>query len=233
MDITAVLPTYNEKENIERLIRDILKNVKNAEIIVVDDNSPDKTWEIVQGFQKKSAGVRLIRRVNERGLASAISAGVRAAKTDAVVWMDCDNCMPPSLIPEMARWLDNGYDIVVGSRYVKGGKDKRSFKRVLTSRMINIFANIILDFKVRDYDSGFIAARRRIFDKVPIPEASYGEYCIEWLYTCGRMGFRIKEIPYTFTDRELGTSKTDADFYTLIKNGFNYSMRIIRLRFRK
>src|SRR3989344_7640290 len=130
--ISVILPTYNEKGNIVKLINSILSNVKNCEIMVVDDNSPDLTWKDVQKIKKKN--VKLIRRIKEKGLASAISRGIEESKGNVIVWMDCDLSHPPSLIPELVKKL-NKYDIAVASRYVNGGADKRKFIRVFTSRI--------------------------------------------------------------------------------------------------
>ena len=157
-NVSVILPTYNESMNIDSMVDSIRKNVKNAEIIVSDDNSPDKTWEIA----KKIKNVKVIRRLKNKGVGPSIWDGIKIAKGDIIVWMDADLTMPSELIPKMIKALDN-YDIVVGSRYVRGGGDKRSFLRVLTSRMINLFANIILNFRVLDYDSGFVAVKKEVF----------------------------------------------------------------------
>ena len=181
MKVSFVFPTYNEKENIVDLINEVKKlKIKNYEIIVVDDNSPDKTWEIVKNLKDKN--IRVIRRVNERGLASAISRGINEAKGDIITWMDCDMSMHPKYIPKLIKAIKNGYDIAIGSRYAKGGKDKRPLIRVITSKMINLFANIVLNFNVLDYDTGFVAAKKDVFKKVPLSTKGYGDYCIDLLY---------------------------------------------------
>jgi len=232
MKVSFVFPTYNEKENIVDLINEVKKlKIKNYEIIVVDDNSPDKTWEIVKNLKDKN--IRVIRRVNERGLASAISRGINEAKGDIITWMDCDMSMHPKYIPKLIKAIKNGYDIAIGSRYAKGGKDKRPLIRVITSKMINLFANIVLNFNVLDYDTGFVAAKKDVFKKVPLSTKGYGDYCIDLLYKAGKKGFKIKEIPYIFIDREKGVSKSSEHFYTLFIHGFNYATRIIKIRLDK
>jgi len=228
--ISVILPTYNEKGNIVKLINSILSNVKNCEIMVVDDNSPDLTWKDVQKIKKKN--VKLIRRIKEKGLASAISRGIEESKGNVIVWMDCDLSHPPSLIPELVKKL-NKYDIAVASRYVNGGADKRKFIRVFTSRIFNIYAQLILMLRVKDTDSGFIAVKRDVFKKVSLSKEGYGEYFIQFVYECQKNNFKITEVPYLFKDREIGESKTGESLIPLLKQGFNYGVRVLKIRFTK
>lgn len=137
--------------------------------------------------------------------------------------------MPPEILSKMISKL-NEYDVIVGSRYVKDGKDNRPFFRVITSRIINLIANIVLNFKVKDYDSGFIVTRKEVFEKVRFEPKGHGEYCIEFLYRCTKQGLRIKEIGYVFRDREEGVSKSYESFTGFMKLGLQYFIRIIKLR---
>jgi dolichol-phosphate mannosyltransferase len=227
-EISVVLPTYNEKENIQEMIRQLIRYLgKNIEIIVSDDNSPDMTWKIVKDL--KIAQVKVIRRFENKGLGPSIREGIKTARGKYVIWMDADVTMPPSLTPKMVSLLKD-YDVVVGSRYVKGGKDNRSFVRVITSLAINFLANIILNFKVRDYDSGFIAARRKVLENINFQPTGHGEYCIEFLYKCTKKGYKIKEIGYEFTERKLGESKTARYIYLVALHGFKYIRRILKVR---
>lgn len=229
--VSVVLPTYNEKENIVKLIRLLLKYLgKDIELIVSDDNSPDKTWKIAQ--ELKIPQVKVIRRFKNKGLGPAIWDGIKVAKGKYIVWMDCDLTMPPSLVPKMVELLKD-YDVVVGSRYVKGGADKRGFVRVITSYAINLLANLILNFKVKDYDSGFVAARREVFKKINFEPRGHGEYCIEFLYKCTKKEYKIKEIGYVFTERMQGESKTAQYLYSVAYHGFKYIGRILKIRFSK
>lgn len=229
INVSIVLPTYNEAQNISMLIQRISAAIPNSkEIIVVDDNSPDRTWEIAG----KHENVRVIRRTNERGLVTAIWRGISEAKGENVVWLDADLSMPPEIIPDMLGKLQEN-DIVVGSRYVKGGRDKRPLIRVISSRVINLIANIILNFKVLDYDSGFIAAKKNVLMSMKLGNAAYGDYCIELLYKAGKKGYRINEIPYSFTDRRAGESKTADTVISLVKYGWLYLKKIMELRLEK
>jgi dolichol-phosphate mannosyltransferase len=227
--VSVVLPTYNEAQNITELIRRTDATLPMAhEIIVVDDDSHDKTWEIAQSLNLQN--VRVIRRINERKLVSAIQRGIDESKGKYIVWLDADLSMPPELIPQLIEQLDN-YSIAVGSRYAKGGKDQRPLLRIVSSRFINLIANIILNFKVKDYDSGFVAARKEVLNDIRLSEnAGYGEYCIDFLYKAGKK-YSITEIPYTFIDRRAGESKTAKTLFGLFKYGMLYLKKIIRLRF--
>jgi len=229
--ISVVLPTYNESGNIEELIEQIRKFLgKETEIIVSDDNSPDGTWKIVTEMAKKDKNLKLLRRFKNKGVGPAIYDGVMKSKGEYVVWMDADLTMPPSLLPRMVNLLKD-YDVVVGSRYAQGGGDKRSFLRVITSVAINRVANLILNFKVLDYDSGFIAVRKSVFEKVRFSPNGHGEYCIEFLYKCTKKGYSVKEVGYVFTERKVGESKTSQYLYSIFLHGFKYLLKILKLRF--
>ena len=228
--VSIVIPTYNESRHIVPLIEEILKFLPGAEIIVVDDDSPDKTWLIVEEY--KSSNVKVIRRIGKRGLASAIGEGLEAANGSIIGWMDADMCMPPRNLEKMMDCL-SGSDIVIGSRYVCGGKDTRGIFRRLTSRAINCFAGLLLGFGIKDYDSGFIVLKRSVLDAVPFPGRGYGDYFIELIFECKRAGFKIKEVPYVFIERVGGASKTMQSIFTFIKYGFGYVSRIVFIRFFK
>lgn len=224
--VSVILPTYNESMNIREMIKRLNKSVKNLkEILVIDDNSPDKTAKIASGMKK----VKVLVRKNERGVGSAIHNGIKLAKGDIIAWMDCDLSMPPEVLAKMVEKVKDN-DVVVGSRYVQNGKDERDFIRVITSKAINLMANFILNFKIKDYDSGFIASKREVFEKVMFDPKGHGEYCIEFLYKCTRQGFKVKEVGYVFRDREKGVSKSNASFLGFIKFGFQYGFRILKIR---
>jgi len=227
--ISIVLPTYNESTNVGEMIHQILHYLgNNIEIIVVDDNSADGTWKIAKETAPNK--VKVIRRLHKRGVGSAIFTGIKKASGRYIVWMDCDLSMPPHLLPRMIGLLSH-YDVVVGSRYVMGGKDARSVIRVVTSRTINLLANLILNFKVLDYDSGFIATKREVVDNVSFNPKGHGEYCIEFLYKAGKKSFKIKEIGYVFTERKKGESKTARYFFSILLYGAHYIWRILKIRF--
>lgn len=230
--ISIILPTYNEKENIIPLIKSIPKYCGKSlyEIIVVDDDSPDGTWKIISRLKKKIKHLRLIRRVGERGLPSAISKGIENAKGNFVLWMDCDFSHPMALIPKMIEHIPD-YDVVSASRFVKGGKDKRSFLRVIASRALNIFGDLVLGLEVKDITSGFYLVKKSLFDKIKLKKEGYAEYCIRFTNDAIKNGYRWKEIPYIFIERKSGSSKSYVTILNFIKNGYLCIREIIRLRF--
>jgi len=229
--VSIILPTYNEKENIKDLIKGIVKHVKELhEIIVVDDNSPDGTHEIVRKISKKNKKIRLVRRINERGLASALARGIKESRGNIVGWMDADLGMPPRYLAKFLKWIPR-YDIAIGSRYAKGGDDRRPFIRRITSRAINLFTNLLLGFSVKDFNSGFVVAKKDVFKKVNLMSEGYGQYCIRFLYECINKEYTIKETGYIFTDRTKGKSKTGDTLWPLLKHGWNYGTEVMKIRF--
>lgn len=229
--VSIVLATYNERENILDTVNSIFEHVKNpAEVIVVDDDSADGTWKLVEDLNDPR--VTIIRRVATRGLASAFNRGIIESRGQIVGWMDADMCMPPSMLPAMIEKL-NEYDIVVGSRYAEGGKDDRAPLRVISSQMINGLAGLVLGFGIKDYDSGFVVLRRSVFDKVSIIPTGYGAYFMEFLYTCRKKGLTVYEMPYVFRDRAKGISKSAPSIFKFFKTGMQYVIRIFIARLRR
>jgi dolichol-phosphate mannosyltransferase len=227
--ISVILATYNESENIRDIISAIFTCLPDqVEIIVVDDDSPDLTWEIAT--QMGDPRVKVIRRVKTRGLASAINRGIIESQGEYIGWMDADMCHPPALLPTMLASL-KVYDVAIGSRYIKGGKDDRDPGRVLTSRFINRMASFVLGHGILDYDSGFILMNRNVLDSVSLSPSGYGAYFIEFIYACRRKGLKVVEIPYTFTERTKGVSKSNTNLFQFGIAGFGYITRILKTRF--
>ena len=235
MKISVVMPTYNEKENIEALINEVLENVKgDVEVVVVDDDSPDGTWRIVErvGEEKGEDQVRLIRRTDEKGLASAIRAGIEASKGDIVVVMDTDFSHPPEKIPELVTAASEA-DIALGSRHMRGGGMKAPTGRAFFSKLTNIFARAFLGYGIKDYTGGFIAVNKKVFEDVNILDewGEYGNYCIGFLYTAKEKGYKIREVPFVYRYRTAGETKTAPDQYNLFRWGKRYCLTVLKLRF--
>jgi glycosyltransferase involved in cell wall biosynthesis len=227
--VSVVLPTYNERENIGLLIEGILAHVRPpVEVIVVDDNSPDGTWQLVQETASRDPRVALLRRTNERGLTTALVAGIGQARGALVAWMDCDLSMPPEVLPRLIQATREA-DLAVGSRYLPGGADVghslpgRSF-----SRTINLAASLFLGRGITDWTSGFLVVRRPVFDRVSL-RGDYGEYCIDLLARARRLGFTVREIPYRCVPRQRGESKTATNVMGYFRRGFKYVVTIVRL----
>ena len=230
--LSIVLPTYNESQNIVKMLDSIAQMVSpysaaGAEIIVVDDNSPDGTAEIASVYAKnisnnKKLHVQVIRREGKFGLSSAIVAGLQSATGDMLVVMDGDFSHPPQVIPSIIDALqDSSCDIVVASRYVKGGSIIGwPFKRRLMSKGATKIAQYGLGIEVKDPVSGFFAFRRHIIRGIKFDAIGY-KMLLEILVKT--KGARVKEVPYTFINRRIGTSKLDASVM------FDYIRAVMRL----
>ena len=218
--LSIVLPTYNESQNIAKILDSIagaLPVSTTAEIIVVDDNSPDGTGDIASRYGESinngKLRIEVIRRQGKLGLSSAILAGVQTATGDIVVVMDGDFSHPPQTIPHMIEELQNPkYDIIVASRYVEGGSIAGwPIKRRLMSKGATKIAKYGLRIQIKDPMSGFFAFRRHILNGVKFDAIGY-KMLLEILVKV--KGARVKEVPYAFTNRAVGVSKLDASVTT-------------------
>lgn len=227
--VSVIFPSYNESENIEEAIKRISKSLGKSlyEVIVVDDNSPDQTWKIVQNM--KNPKYKVIRRTKERGLASAIATGVELAKGNVIAWLDCDLGVPPEIVKTLVKKLKN-YDIAIGSRYVKGGKDLRPRMRAFASLLVSLFANAVLGFNVRDYASGVIAVKKKVTDKIKLSREGFGEYFMEFVYKSIKSGYKATEVGYVYKIRKGGLSKSDGNLFVLGKYGIQYISKILKVR---
>ena len=208
-----MIPTYNEKENIKNLIDNIMRlKISNLHIAVVDDNSPDGTWKIVQEISKKNKNVHLLLRKKDKGRGYAGRDGfIYCLKkgADVVVEMDADMSHNPKYIPKMIEELKNA-DLVLGSRRVEGAHEVgRSFIRRIITFLANLYIRIILGLKVKDCNSGFRCFKREVLEGIkPEKLESKGPAIVqEVLFKAHLKGFKIKEIPITFIDRVKGRSK--------------------------
>jgi dolichol-phosphate mannosyltransferase len=238
--VCTVLPTYNERDNIEPLITGILENSFTPHLVlVVDDSSPDGTADVVEELASRYnrvnvCKVALIRRTDEKGLTSAIQRGIDEAiqtyHAEIITWMDCDLSMPPQDVPRLVRAiLEQGADVAVGSRWVPGGADVAHGAMARTlSWIINHFAILLLGNQVHDYTSGFIAARAAVFRQIRL-RGDYGEYCIDLLGRAVQQGFRVVEIPYHCVPRIAGASKTGVNLWDYLVKGRKYVAAIAAL----
>ena len=210
MKIAVIIPTYNEKENIDKLINDIFSlKIDGLEIVIVDDNSPDGTANIVADIKKVNDKLHLINRPKKMGLGTAYIAGFRFALENGAEHffeIDADFSHDFKMIPIFLDNIQNA-DLVVGSRYISGGKtlnwDK---KRKLVSYFGNIYARIILGVPIRDLTTGYKCYRREIIEYINTKNITSIGYVfqIETSYIVHKKGFKIKEIHITFTERRLG-----------------------------
>jgi glycosyltransferase involved in cell wall biosynthesis len=230
---SVILPTYNERETIIGLVEEILAVLGDAgEVVVVDDDSPDRTWALVEDSFAGDERVRVLRRVGRRGLPGALAEGLALGRGDALVWLDADGSMPPNVIPSLVAGLENA-DVALASRYVPGGEDARDSRlRIAASWLINALATAILARQVRDYTSGFVAIKRGVLRQVSIrTDYTYGDYCIDFLYRACRAGLSVREVPFQNVERRAGETKTAPDVRRFARLGFAYLATIFKLRF--
>ncbi|MFP4345383.1 MAG: polyprenol monophosphomannose synthase [Anaerolineales bacterium] len=217
----VIVPTYNELENIERLATQILSLSIAPHLVVVDDNSPDGTGEVVRRLAAARPGrVTLLERAGKLGLGTAYVAGFRTSlESDSafILTMDADFSHPPATIPQMVAKAGEGYDLVIGSRYVPGGRTTGwPLHRKALSWGANTFARTLLGLQAHDTTAGFRCYRREVLAALPLDAIFSNGYSflVEVLYKIQRQGWRIGEVPITFANRREGTSKiSQAEIY--------------------
>ena len=231
--ISIIIPTYNESENIIQVLESIgeyLPNDIQAEAIVVDDNSPDGTGQVVEDYindakTKSAYSIDVIHRETKSGLSSAILDGIQHSTSEIVVVMDSDFSHPPKIIPQLVEEMKTSdYDIVIASRYTEGGEVSGwSTKRKLISKGATGIAKAGLGVNESDPMSGFFAFKRKILEGIKFDAIGY-KMLLEILVKT--KGAKVKEIPYTFTDRTRGSSKLNSstmfDFVTSVWKLYRY-----------
>lgn len=233
MSVSIVIPTYNEKENIGKLIEAIFDlNIDNLCVLVVDDNSLDGTVQIVEKLRSKYP-VDILKRTGKRGLGGAYIAGfnqVLKSQTDYIFEMDADFSHRPEDVPKLLRAAQEGYDLVLGSRRIPGGQIQGwNWRRHFSSWGAMSFSRLVLGLKTKDATTGFRCFKRQVLEKINWGEVKSNGYAFqeEVLLLCERMGCRIKEVPITFVDRKLGKSKLG------FKDIVEFFIRILYLKFKK
>lgn len=212
MPPAVVIPTYNESDNIQNLIDEILALSVNARVIVVDDNSPDGTGQLLDAIAARESRVYPIHRPAKLGLGTAHIAGMRRAfelNLEPIVTMDADFSHHPRYIPDLIRGLGK-FDVMIGSRYVpSGGTRFFSWKRIVLSSGANSFARMMLGLKAKDCTAGFRAYRRAVLESINLEEIFSNGYSflIEMLFLCQIAGWQIGETPIVYEDRRAGKSK--------------------------
>jgi dolichol-phosphate mannosyltransferase len=205
------LPTYNERENLERMLRAL--GDKSVRVLVIDDNSPDGTGELADRLAKELDYVDVLHRESKEGLGPAYLAGFRhalASDAELVLEMDCDFSHDPNYVPHLIAAVECGADLALGSRYVPGGGVRNwGLLRRLISAGGSAYARIILGVKIRDLTGGFKCYRRAVLEAIDLDAVESKGYAfqIETTYRALRAGFKVVEVPITFADREVGGSK--------------------------
>ena len=210
----VVLPTYNEAENLPGIAAAILEQLPDGVLLVVDDNSPDGTGGIADDLAAADPRIRVRHRAAKQGLGRAYLDGFGVALAGGaamVVQMDADWSHEPTVLPRMTDLLlADRADLVIGSRYVKGGRvEDWGIGRKVISRGGSLFARIVLSLRTKDLTGGFKAWRATTLSRIPFEGVHAGGYVfqIEMTYRASRLGARVREIPITFRDRRVGQSK--------------------------
>jgi dolichol-phosphate mannosyltransferase len=210
---TVCLPTYNERENLEAMVDALLDRLgEDDTVLVVDDGSPDGTGELADRLAAQHARVSVLHRAVKEGLGPAYLAGFRRALADGaelILEMDCDFSHDPDDVPRLIAAARDA-DVVLGSRYVRGGRVEHwGAGRRFVSRAGSLYAQVLLAAPVRDLTGGFKCYRRQVLERIDLDAVSSRGYAfqIETTYRALRAGFRVVEIPITFSDREAGSSK--------------------------
>ncbi len=217
----VIIPTYNEKENIQDILDHVLRLSPGFDVLVVDDNSPDGTADLVQARMALASGrIHLLQRSGKLGLGTAYIAGFKWALAQGygfVFEMDADfSHAPDDLVRLYEACATGGADMSVGSRYVRGGKVKDwSWDRVLMSFTASLYVRTVLWLGVRDTTAGFVCYRKHVLEALPLDEIRFVGYAfqIEMKYRVRLGGFRIVEVPITFVDRLKGTSKMNSSIF--------------------
>ena len=207
-----IIPTYNETENIPRIVPEVLSQDEGFEVLIVDDNSPDGTAKLVKSMQEKNQRIHLIERPGKMGLGTAYVAGFKYALThgfDFVFEMDADFSHDPKALPLLLKKAEE-YDLVIGSRYISGVNVVNwPMRRLILSYSANYYTRVITGLPVKDATAGFKCYRRAVLESLDLDSIKSNGYSfqIETNFMAWRKGFRLAEVPIIFVDRSAGVSK--------------------------
>lgn len=230
----VIIPTYNERENIELMLRTVMALPVEFDVLVVDDNSPDGTADIVRKLMQEFPNrIHLLLRKEKNGLGKAYIAGFQWALQkpyDYIFEMDCDFSHDPNDLIRLRDACINSADIAIGSRYCKGGKVKNwPLSRILLSYFASLYVRLVLNFPIHDTTAGFKCYRKNVLQSIDFDKIEFTGYAfqIEMKYTAFKLGFKLVEVPIVFKDREKGQSKMSIKIFKEALWG------VLKMRFRK
>ncbi len=219
-DSVVIIPTYNEKENIENIINAVFALPVMFDVLIIDDNSPDGTAAIVERMQKQwDSRLHLLKRSGKLGLGTAYIMGFKwclNAGYEFIIEMDADFSHPPKKLLELRQACLDGADVAIGSRYVSGVNVVNwPMGRVIMSYYASAYVRIVTGMNVRDTTAGFVCYRRNVLEAIDLDKIRFKGYAfqIEMKFTAFKMGCRIKEVPIIFVNRVLGTSKMNSSIF--------------------
>lgn len=229
----VIIPTFNEIENIQRMLDTVLSLEHSFHVLIVDDGSPDGTADVVKTNQQGHPDrIHLLQRAGKLGLGTAYITGFRWALEqgyELIYEMDCDFSHNPADLLRLRNACLSGADVAVGSRYTRGGKVSNwPLGRILMSYFASVYVNLILWLGVKDSTAGFKCYRKEVLQKIDLSRIQFIGYAfqIEMKYNARQLGFHIQEVPITFIDRELGTSKMSMNIF---REAF---LGVLQMRFR-
>lgn len=216
-----IIPTYNERENVAAIVQAVFALEEQFDIVIIDDNSPDGTANIVKALiEQYPQRLFLIERAGKLGLGTAYITGFRWSIErgyDYIFEMDCDFSHPIEALPRLYKEIhENGYDVAIGSRYVRGGKVKDwPVGRILMSYFASVYVRLITWLSVADTTAGFVAYKRKVLETIDLDAIHFKGYAfqIEMKYVAACLGYKLKEIPITFENRKLGSSKMNSSIF--------------------
>lgn len=217
MRVLTVIPTYNEKENLPIVVERLRAAVPDCDILVVDDNSPDGTGQLADSMATEDSHINVLHRTIKDGLGGAYLAGFDwglEAGYDVFVEMDADCSHQPEQLPLLLQAIEGGADLAIGSRYVPGGKTKNwPLHRQILSRGANLYTRLILGTKVKDITAGYRAYRREALQKLNLEGIDSKGYVfqVDLAWRSEQASLKIVEVPITFVEREIGSSKMDGN----------------------
>ena len=230
----VIIPTYNEKENIEKMILKVFSLKPNFDLLIIDDGSPDGTAQIIKSLQQTNkTKLYLLERAGKQGLGTAYILGFKWAlerKYDYIFEMDCDFSHNPDDLPRLLNACETGADVAIGSRYCASGKVKNwPIGRILISYFASVYVRMILWINIKDTTAGFKCYTRKVLETINLDKIKFMGYAfqIEMKYAALQKGFKVVEVPITFVDRVEGVSKMSGKIF---KEAF---LGVIQMRFAK
>ncbi len=216
----VIIPTYNEKENIEKMVRKVFSLSTPFHLLIVEDNSPDGTARIVETLQEEfPQRLHMLQRSGKQGLGTAYIAGFRWAlerSYETIFEMDCDFSHNPEDLERLYKAVNDGADVAIGSRYISGiNVVNWPLGRVLMSYFASVYVRLVTGMEIRDATAGFVCYRRKVLKNIHLDKirlVGYG-FQIEMKFTAHKFGFNIVEVPIVFIDRREGTSKMSGGIF--------------------
>ncbi len=230
MKTLIIIPTYNELDNLQPLLKAVSQNAPESDVLIVDDNSPDGTGQLADKLAENDTHIHVMHRTGKLGLGTAYIAGFKYAIAngyDAAFEMDADFSHDPTYLPDFLTAIENA-DLVIGSRYIRGGSTPNwSLLRRFISNGGNIYARLLLGMRVHDCTAGYRCYHRQVLEAIDLDTIQSQGYAfqVELAYRVQKHGFRIVEIPIVFKDRRVGKSKMSRKIFI---EGF---LRVLQMRF--